>query len=222
MIQARLTELNMQEVLMYMGFRGQEYSEDLNDQMTICRDRIIKAAEPRVVWKRVPYKDGFAGDIELPGKDIAAMLEESTEVILMAATIGPQIEKLMMRYEVSDMADAVIMDSFASVAIENVCNNFESDMRSLLEKETKYLTSRFSPGYGDLPIEIQKDLCGYLDTHRRIGLTVSDNYLMVPRKSVTAVMGISDKPQKLRSDGCASCNMFRECSYRKEGRVCNA
>lgn len=74
------------------------------------------------------------------------ILSGCQEAILLAVTLGPQIEQLLMRREVTDMADALIMDACASAAIENVCDHFEFDLREQLEREGKFLTDRFSPG----------------------------------------------------------------------------
>jgi cobalamin-dependent methionine synthase I len=126
-----------------------------------------------------------------------------------------------MRREVTDMADAVIMDACASVAVENVCDHFEFDLRRQLEGEGQYLTDRYSPGYGDLPLNCQSRLCDALDAQRRIGLTVTASSIMVPRKSVTAILGISDRPQTLRKRGCEVCSLFLTCPYRKEGIRCH-
>nr|MCR5785210.1 methionine synthase [Eubacterium sp.] len=84
-----------------------------------------------------------------------------------------------------------------------------------------YLTDRFSPGYGDLPLNTQNALCEALNTSRRIGLTVTKNHLLIPRKSVTAIMGISSVPVTLRKRGCETCSMFLDCDYRKDGITCN-
>ena len=86
------------------------------------------------------------------------ILSGCQEAILLAVTLGPQIEQLLMRREVTDMADALIMDACASAAIENVCDHFEFDLREQLEREGKFLTDRFSPGYGDLPLHTQRRL----------------------------------------------------------------
>lgn len=49
---------------------------------------------------------------------------------------------------------------------------------------------RFSPGYGDLPIETQVYMAKMLDLERRIGVRVNSNMMMNPVKSVTAIAGI--------------------------------
>ena len=181
----------------------------------------MKAARPRLVWRRVPYIDHKAENLLLPGDDIEKLLEQCRETVLFAATLGPEIDQITRKYEVIDAADALIMDACASVAIENVCNHFEEDLCREITKEGKYLTDRFSPGYGDLSLEIQKDLCRMLNASRRIGLTVSESMLMVPCKSVTAIMGIAEQPQPHRASGCEVCSRFRTCEFRKEGRSCH-
>lgn len=68
--------------------------------------------------------------LTLAGRDMANLLDHCQEVVLLGATIGAMVERLLMRYEVKSMSDALIMDACASTAVENVCNNFESDLRA--------------------------------------------------------------------------------------------
>ena len=84
----------------------------------------------------------------------------------------------------------------------------------------KYMTFRFSPGYGDYPIEMQKEYLRILDAPRKIGLTTGDSCLLVPSKSVTAVLGISDNPIERRKRGCAICSMKGKCRFRRNGEHC--
>ncbi|MCD8364807.1 MAG: vitamin B12 dependent methionine synthase, activation domain protein [Clostridiales bacterium] len=221
MIEARMTELNYNEILMYLGHRGQDVTPRVEEQIHRCVSLVRQCAAPRLVYSRMPVEQGGIAGFPMEGEDIRRLLAPCREAVLLAVTLGAQVEQELMRCEVTDMADAVIMDSCASVAAENVCDCFEEDMREEVRAEHRYLTSRFSPGYGDLPINTQQKMCGVLNTARRIGLTVTENYIMVPRKSVTAVMGISDEPQELRSRGCEACSMFLTCAYRKKGMVCH-
>ena len=221
MEEVKLTELNRNEILKYLGYRGQEYSEIIDEQITRCEKEVLKASEPHLVYQIAEYSDGKVNGVELPGNDIKQMLCECGKVVMMAATLGPQVERLIMKYNVLDMADALIMDACASTAIENVCDNFENELREKYLKEGKYLTDRFSPGYGDMPLDFQMEFCRILNAEKRIGLSVQQNMIMIPRKSVTAIIGISDKKQTLRAKGCEVCNMFKNCNYRKEGVTCN-
>ena len=220
MFEPRFTALNMNEILKYLGFRGQELTEDIAKQLRRCTDEVLQAATPRLTYRQVPLEDGAVLGGTFAGKDIPTMLAPCEEVVLFGATLGPGVERLMMRYEVTNAADAVIMDACASTAIENICNNFESDMRAEIEAGGRYLTDRFSPGYGDLPISEQPKFFALLDMTRRVGVSLTPTTIMVPRKSVTAIMGIARTPQPHRPPDCEHCLMFRNCPFRKAGRRC--
>ncbi len=220
-MQARLTELNYNEILMYLGYRGQEITDAVEMQIRRCISEVMDASEPKLVWRRLPLIKGQIDGFELEGQDIREVLSSCREVVLMAATIGSKVERLLMQREVTDMADAVIMDSCASTAIENVCDNFEFDLREELSQQGLHLTDRYSPGYGNFPLGTQPRLCAALNTQKRIGLTISASNIMIPRKSVTAIMGISNEKQQLRKRGCEVCSMFLNCPYRKGGQTCN-
>mgnify|MGYP000984811181 FL=1 len=220
MFEPRFTTLNMNEILKYLGFRGQELTEEIAAQIRRCTDEVLAAATPRLTYRHVPLEDGAVLGVTFAGNDIPRMLEPCEEVVLFGATLGPGVERLMMRYEVVNAADSVIMDACASTAIENICNNFESDMRRAVEAEGRYLTDRFSPGYGDLPIAEQPKFFALLDMTRRIGVSLTPTTIMVPRKSVTAIMGIARTPQPHRPPDCEHCLMFRTCPFRKAGRRC--
>ena len=220
MFEPRFTTLNMNEILKYLGFRGQELTEEIAAQIRRCTDEVLAAATPRLTYRHVPLEDGAVLGVTFAGNDIPRMLEPCEEVVLFGATLGPGVERLMMRYEVVNAADSVIMDACASTAIENICNNFESDMRRAVEAEGRYLTDRFSPGYGDLPIVEQPKFFALLDMTRRIGVSLTPTTIMVPRKSVTAIMGIARTPQPHRPPDCEHCLMFRTCPFRKAGRRC--
>ena len=220
MFEPRFTTLNMNEILKYLGFHGQELTEEIAAQIKRCTDEVLAAATPRLTYRQAPLVDGAVLGVTFVGNDIPMMLAPCEEVILFGATLGPGVERLMMRYEVTNAADSVIMDACASTAIENICNNFESDMRSAVEAEGRYLTDRFSPGYGDLPITEQPKFFALLDMTRRVGVSLTPTTIMVPRKSVTAIMGIARTPQPHRPPDCEHCLMFRNCPFRKAGRRC--
>ena len=220
MFEPRFTTLNMNEILKYLGFRGQELTEEIAAQIRRCSDEVLAAATPRLTYRLAPLDNGAVLGVTFAGNDIPRMLEPCEEVVLFGATLGPGVERLMMRYEVVNAADSVIMDACASTAIENICNNFESDMRRAVEAEGRYLTDRFSPGYGDLPIAEQPKFFALLDMTRRIGVSLTPTTIMVPRKSVTAIMGIARTPQPHRPPDCEHCLMFRTCPFRKAGRRC--
>lgn len=220
-MQARLTGLNENEILLYLGYRGQEYPAEIRAQIERCKKEVVAAAKPRLTWRRFAVGGEFFSALSLEGRDIGELLDGCKEAALMAVTLGADIDRLLARSSVRNVADAVIMDACASAAVENVADNFEADLRREVEAEGLYLSDRFSPGYGDLPLSTQKRFSAALDTERMIGLTVSPAMMMIPGKSVTALLGISDWPKPLRERGCERCARFLHCVYRREGRNCH-
>ena len=110
------------------------------------------------------------------------------------------------------------MDSCASTLIEILCDNVDAMMRE--KHKGEYLTTRYSPGYGDLPITVQKQFLTMLNTSRTIGLTVSESGIMIPRKSVSAIIGISDHLPAKGLSGCGHCNMKKACRFLRRGVRC--
>ena len=222
-MEARLTEIERNQVLQYLGYRGGGVSAEVEADIARCRAQLMAAAKPRAAWRLFSLTDdgALAGtSFVLQGQDIRILLHDCTEVILLAATLGSEVERLIRRAQVSNMTDAVILDACGSAAIENVCDNLCADLAATFAP--RYLTDRFSPGYGDMPLSQQAELFGVLDVTRRIGVSLSASGLMLPQKSVTALVGVADRPQKMRHRGCAACNLFENCAFRKEGSNCGA
>ena len=192
-MEARLTGISRQETLRYLGYPGGPLPDDVLEQLETSEQELFRFAVPRVVWRLFDRDaDGSltGTDFTPAGADIREFLKDCDRVILMAATLGMETENLLRRTQARDMAKAL------------------------------YLTDRFSPGYGDLPLSQQKELFRLLDVTRRIGVSLSESGLMVPQKSVTALIGVSDRPQPKRSRGCETCTMFADCAYRKDGKNC--
>ena len=139
-------------------------------------------------------------------------------MLLMAATLSGAADQLIHRAGVSDMTSSLAMDALASAAIEQVCNRAEEHFRERLPDV--YFTWRYSPGYGDLPLSLQPQMLQLLDAQKHLGLTVTPEHILIPRKSVTALIGLSAHPLKKGARGCATCRMRETCAFRKGGAHC--
>ncbi len=211
------------EILRFLEYRGQEMDEELSKQIDRCMEIINTAAEPAYISREFDMKpDGSYPDecSFLNGNDIKKHLLGCKKIILMAATLGAGVENAIRRAQIKNVSDAVIMDSCASVLIEAVCDTIDAMFRAEYEQQNLFLTMRYSPGYGDLPISIQKDFIYLLDTVRRIGLNVSSSGIMIPRKSVTAIIGVSETERKAEKLGCAGCNLIKACRFLRRGVTC--
>ena len=177
------------------------------------------AAAPRAVWLRAPV--GALGDL-WQGSDIQRHLAGCTEAVLLAVTLGPGADAQIRRAGVGDVAAGAASDALASVLAEQAADAAEARLRALAAAEGMYLTGRYSPGYGDWPIGVQPRIAALLDTPRRIGLCVTGTCLMLPRKSITAALGLSRTPVTGRRAGCAHCTLRDKCEYRKRGETCES
>ena len=121
------------------------------------------------------------------------------------------MDALLRRAQAEDLAAAVALDCCATAAVEAVCDSAEAEIRSQFPGCS--FSFRFSPGYGDLPIELQDPILRLLDAPRRMGLCATDRHILTPRKSVTAILGISDGEVTPQKRGCASCSFRGRCKF---------
>lgn len=194
-----------------LGVKGKA-DESLKDSLNRCEKELLKAARPQGIY-RIAEMD----DLELKGQAIKKHLEGCFEMAVMAVTLGTDVDRLLRTSQVRDMAEAVLLDCGASVLVEQICDILEEQISCNTEG---FLTGRYSPGYGDLPIETQDGLILFLDGHRKIGLTVNESHIMIPRKSVSAIIGIGRQPVKGYLATCSQCTLRDTCTLRKEGKNC--
>ena len=152
MIEARMTDPDPKQVLRYLGYRGQDMQTGIAWQIQKGIRTVGEIAAPRLVWRRLPVWNGEISGLPAKGQEIRDLLMPCREAVVMAATLGTQVEQMLMRLKVTDMADAVILDACASAAAEKVCDCFEEDLGSRIEAEGLFLTCRLCPGYGDFPV----------------------------------------------------------------------
>ena len=196
--------------LRYMGFKGtapDHFSEIIDE----CEELLCKSMTPRAV--HIVRNVSDISDL-LIGNDVKAHLAGCDKAVVFAATLGSKVDALISKYQMIDVTRALVIDAEASAAVETFCD--EVTNRIAVSSEG-CLTSRFSPGYGDYPLEIQTELLDRIDAGRKIGLYAGDSYMLSPSKSVTAVIGISSGKSAERSDTCSGCDMRDTCSFRKDG-----
>ena len=215
---AELLQVPLREVLHFLGWRGTPVDAPLLAQIRDLCDLAVREVRPRMAERRFPLApDGsLAGTSMTPkGNDVRAILAPCREAVLLAATLGAESEQLLLRMQAKDAAQALLLDAVLSAAIEAVLDAREEALRRELAAQGRYLTDRFSPGYGDMPLAQMREICEVLGAQRAIGLTVSAGGVMIPRKSVTAILGISDVPVARRPAGCEGCAARETCALRR-------
>ena len=126
----------------------------------------------------------------IQSRSLAKFLKESNEVLLMGITGGKTIMDTVEECQKDDMTRAVVIDAAAGEIVDDGLDYIMSLYRRNLLRESKNLLSkRFSPGYGDLGLEIQKTIYNILELYK-LEITLTDSFMMIPQKSVIAVTGI--------------------------------
>ena len=133
------------------------------------------------------------GFISTDSKDLLKNLSGCSSVIVFAATVGLQMDRLIAKYAAISPSRALILEAIGSERIESLSNLFNAEIAAERGALGLSLKPRFSPGYGDFPIETQKNIFEALDCPRRIGLSLNESLLMSPSKSVTAFVGVGEK-----------------------------
>ncbi len=207
--------LNRSEALRYLGYGGHPPDEATVQLLDQCEGELLKVAQPKYRFRVLERQQC---EHILIGRDISAHLKGCEQVVLLAATLGHGVDRAIRTAQVQQMAKAVVLDAVASAAVEEVCHQAEREIQASLPE--KFLTWRFSPGYGDFPLTVQREFLALLNAEKTLGLTVNEACLLIPRKSVTAVIGLSDHPLEPGRRGCQSCHLQGNCRFRQKGEHC--
>ena len=218
-----ITKLNTDEVLRYMGCPPEKADQALRGQVESCTRELLGAVRPRWSWRAVEISFEAGGvrlenGLLLPGEDLKAHLSGCGRAAIFCATLGAEADALIRRAERLDMGRALTLDCCASAAVEEACGQIEGELQGKFPGCS--FPFRYSPGYGDLTLEVQGPLLDLLDAPRRAGLCVTSSNLLTPRKSVTAILGVSDGEIEKTKRSCLGCPAQGSCQYRKAGGHC--
>ena len=179
-----MNRIDRASALSFLGIRG-EPGRETKALFDKYEPLLLEKISPRYVYKAFPFGAESACYAILQGGDIKEHINGCDEAVLLAVTLGTQVDGLIRSAEASEMAGAVVLDAMASAAAEQVCDYAEAEIRSGYQK----ITTRYSPGYGDFPLSVQNGLLQALEAGRKIGLYANESGLLIPGKSVTAVIG---------------------------------
>lgn len=130
---------------------------------------------------------GFA---TVESKSLMRNLKDCSKIYLFAATIGMMPDRLIKKYTAVSMAKAVVMQAVGASAAECWCEEIDERIQKLAADAGFSTRPRFSFGYGDTPLSLQRRVFDALDVEKRLGITLTESFLMYPTKSVTAVIGL--------------------------------
>ncbi|MDE7265462.1 MAG: Vitamin B12 dependent methionine synthase activation subunit, partial [Clostridia bacterium] len=178
------------ETLRYLGYYGVKEEAAVSGVLDECGKLILPALRPAACYAvfDISRGDGVIdlGFARTESKALLKNLEGCKKIALFAATIGAEVDRLIIKYEKLSPARAAVLQAMGAAAAECWCD----DVNAQITKEFGETKPRFSCGYGDLPIELQKDIFVALNVTKNLGITLSENCFMTPTKSVTAIVGI--------------------------------
>lgn len=216
------------EVLRYMGYRA-EPDENTIRLLEEAKHVLHQAATPRSIYRvfktEVSEKSVtvIGTGLVFESRSLAVRLSGCGECALLAATLGVAAERAIAAAGVLDLALSLALDCTATAMIESLCDSAEAVIKAEAKARGLHATARYSPGYGDFPLDVQRSFCAVLDTGRSIGLSVTPESILTPRKSVTAVIGLSGAPHGVKVKGCLGCDRRESCEYKQtgaEGKAC--
>lgn len=212
-------KINEKEIWRYLGYGTQQPDEQTRRLIRESKEEIQKVMTPRYDYRKFPCDLTENGWIQTAGlrihsESLFRALWGCDEVIFFAATLGSGVDRLMSRYNRLSISRAAVLQAVGAAAMEDYCDVCQEQIAADMKKEKKYIRPRFSPGYGDFLLEFQKDFLRVLDASKTVGIFLSDGDVMIPEKSVSAMIGVCKEKMQCRSNDCELCEK-RNCSYRR-------
>ena len=212
-------DVDKNEVLRYSGQKDGKATPQIEKLAESYAEKIKENLSPRHIAARFnlsQMEDGvmLSNGILLKGNDIKKHLSDCDECYIICATVGIQADSFIRSSLAMGSIYGLMADAAATAAVESYCDSVENELRQQLKKEKLYLTWRYSPGYGDFPLEYQKLILQLLEAPKKIGLSMTEASMLVPTKSVTAIIGIHNIDENCQKSGCEICNKM-DCAFRR-------
>lgn len=220
-------DVNRREIYRYLGYRGSTPDAAVAEAVESCLEELRQAVTPRFVFRRFEIERieeslirgqeqaqllQIAG-MKIRSRSLSVNLRGCDSVYLMAATLGIGPDRLIARASVNRMSRAVIYQAAAAAMIETWSDEVNSRIIQEAAKEGLFCRPRFSPGYGDFSLSYQSDFARILRIQKEIGVSLTESMLMMPSKSVTAVIGLSRRDEKCVLHGCEVCSKAAGCAF---------
>ena len=187
--------VDLQEIARYMRMGRTVPDGALAARVTELRDEALKIVRPAHIGRRFPIVEGniVSGSARLIlAGTLARHLAGCRSAYLVCGTIGAGFDAFQRRVSATSGADALIVQAIGAALIEKLMDGVEAEIRRELQPN-ETLVSRYSPGYGDFPLTAQRELLSLLDAPRKVGVSLTDTLLMVPSKSVSAIIGVKEE-----------------------------
>lgn len=188
-----------------------------DDELISLIDQFCKEME-NISFKQ-NYKIFKTDEIKniLIGNDIKSYAEDSKQIAVFIITLSHEVDKKLRVLEKMDKLQYLVYDKVCSHYIEDLCQNLQDEIKIKLLKENKFMLNRYSTGYGDFPIDVNKDIHKILNADR-LGVFLTDKNMFIPSKTISGLIASGDIKETFNF--CKTCNLTHECNLIKVGRRC--
>lgn len=211
---------NINEIFRYM------HSEKLDDPQILAEieakiELVDRLATPLATYEKftleiIDEKLMLAeAGIHLLGNDITKHLNNSTHCYILLSTLGIEVDRQIKKEGYTSTLSALIMDAVATEYIEKFNIELIAEIQKI--ENGKFLTTPFATGYGDFPLSQQKELITACDGTKKIGINLTNDNIMIPKKSISCLIGIGDTPH-FNEKSCMDCNFSDSCQIKTKGQ----
>lgn len=206
-------EIDLNEVLRYMGNGRADVDDGILSTVKSISSMMQNAASPQYVYRIFPIKVS-EDTININGslfksKRLASHLKDCNKAAILAATLGTQADIVIRQSMVLGTVNSSAAQAAGTAMIEQVA---DLATKAIEEESGLKAIPRFSPGYADWELSAQNDMLRLCDAQKRIGITLTDSLMMIPTKSVTAIIGLNNTGCIAKKD-CSQCDK-KDCDYR--------
>lgn len=209
----------IREAIRYLGYGRHAIDEKTLALIESSFAELEEKARMRFIYRIFELsqeKDAlFIGEWEIKSRNLSKNMKGCERAVVFAATLGTETDMLIRRYSLTEMPRAVVMQACAAALLEEYCDACQEEIAAEVKKEGYYLRPRFSPGYGDFDISHQGMLLKVLEAGKKIGLTMTESFMLTPTKSVTALIGAGKEKTPCHRQGCEVCEKT-DCIYRRD------
>lgn len=211
-------DINIAEIYRYMGIHISKVSNAEKELVMNNINSVMKAMSLRGVYiisDACVYKNEVQiGDAVFESANLAKNMRGCSYACMFVITCGQGVDRLISKYSHISPSSALAISAIATAVSEEYADIVCRDIAQLVYDDNLFLRPRFSPGYGDLSINYQTDIIRITDSGKRIGVTLTDDLMMLPSKSVSAIIGLSEYDSGCTQTGCEFCNKA-DCLFRR-------
>lgn len=216
-----MTERRTKEAIRYLGYGQHAVDKTTLAMIDSSFIELESCADKRSVYRIFEYNQEAdvlnIGTMKIKSRNLERNLRGCKYAALFGATLGAQVDLLLRKHSVTDMARTVVLQACAAACLEEYCDECQEEIGRKAAGQGLWMRPRFSPGYGDFDIHYQGEILRMLDAPKKIGLTMTESCMLTPVKSVTALIGLSTEKTDCHRDGCEVCGKT-DCIYRRNQR----